>query len=102
MTKEPGNRVLIENFSNGKTFDENKVYCCIVNDYLIKNLSNTSISSIPSNRIIWEQNKEKPGSCYWECLYEYVKEMTTKYGGVYPDSEANKNDETVSHWSFKK
>ncbi len=104
MAQPEGSRAVIGDFSNGKKFDLNETYIFAINNYHLGNAGNPNMAKLDTTQQIWSQNDDLGGGTVQDMIANYVKKLTEKDGGVYPNSEAkdgkNANGETICTWSI--
>ena len=100
LTKPIGQRANIEGFSNGKSFDAKTVYCVMVNSNILESNSSYIYQMLGWNRVIIEQDLNHNGTYIRHIIDLYATQTTSDYGGVYPTSDAKKDNEKASHWSI--
>lgn len=93
MNAKVGNRVNIEGFSNGKSYDPNEVYCIMVNSFLLHSSVNYVYEKIAWDRVIIEQDLNHNGTYIRHILDLYATQTTIDFGGIYPTADADKDNE---------
>lgn len=101
MNERVGNRVKIDGFSNGKSFDLDGIYCAMVNSYIIESNATLIYENIGWNRVIIEQDLNHNGTYIRHILDLYAKQNTTDFGGIYSTKDAKKDGEKPSIWYIK-
>ncbi|MCD7846109.1 MAG: 5'-nucleotidase C-terminal domain-containing protein [Oscillospiraceae bacterium] len=100
MAREEGSRVMIEGFSNGKTFSEDQVYIFAVNNYHLGNTYNEILGRYSTADAIWSQTDDLGGGYVQDLIADYVSALTQEYGGVYGTARAEENGESVCSWAI--
>lgn len=80
MSKEEGNRVVIDKFTNGKAFELNRTYNLAINNY---HLSNGPFAAYKPEDTIWSQTDDLGGGTVQEMIAEFVRAAGDK--GVAPE-----------------
>jgi uncharacterized protein YjdB len=81
MAQDPGSRVIITGFSDGRAFDLGKTYIFAVNNY---HLGNGPFSAYSTADAIWSQTDDLGGGVVQDLIAEYVSAETAANGGVSP------------------
>lgn len=100
MNRPEGDRVRIDGFGNGKNFDMDKTYCIALNNYLWVNTSNPVLAKYAGSNSLVKYNVQSQNDKCKMILAYYIDYICSQYDGVYPTSEAYKNGDPVTHWSF--
>ena len=78
MSRPKGERVVIEGFSNGRSFEENGVYLVSVNDFQLGN-ERCGLRAFSEKDAIWEQDKEEKAQ---DLIVRYIREQCDANGAV--------------------
>ena len=100
MAQAKGERVIIDGFSNGKSFELDKTYVVAMNNYHLGNASNDELSKYATTDALWSQTDDLGGGYVQDIIANYVGTLTERDGGVYATKNAAKNGETASAWSL--
>lgn len=83
LHRKEGDRVLVEGFSNGRTFDPEKTYLVVVNNYHLGNTGCGFGKYSPADAV-WSQTDDTGGGTVQDLLMAYFTEITAEKGGVDP------------------
>ncbi len=84
LSKPAGERVIIEGFSNGRSFEDDKLYLVVVNNYHLGN-PDCGLRDYSDADAVWAQIEEENGETIQELIAAYVKERTEEDGALTPD-----------------
>jgi len=83
LSKREGNRVIIDKFSNGRIFENDKVYLVAVNNYILGN-EKCGLRDYSIEDTIWNQLNDTNGDIVQDIIAEYISSKTRINGGVSP------------------
>ncbi len=84
LSAEPGNRVLIRGFSNGRPFEEDRIYLVAVNNYLLSN-HDCGLRDYDESDAIWSQQEASDGEVIQDIIAEYIQEVCASGVSLSPD-----------------
>lgn len=85
MSRPEGDRVLIENFSNGRPFEEDGLYLVAVNDFILGS-ERCGLRDFGTKDAIWSQFESESGESIQELIAEYIRDHTEAEGAIRPDA----------------
>ncbi len=86
MSGPAGDRVRIAGFSNGRPFDEDRVYLVAVNNYLLGN-KQCGLRDYHMEDAVWTQSEDADGGTIQDAVAEYIARRTAENGGVIPEQD---------------
>ena len=78
MSRPKGERVVIEGFFNGRSFEENSVYLVAVNDFLLGN-DRCGLRAFAQKDAIWMQEEDEKVQ---DLIAQYIQEQCARNGAV--------------------
>ena len=84
LSQPVGQRVRIEGFSNGKAFEDDKLYLAAVNSYILGNRF-VGLRDFSEKDTVWSQVEEDDGEAIQEIVTEYITDRCEANGAVTPD-----------------
>ncbi len=84
LSQEPGNRVIIRGFFNGRPYEEDRVYLVCVNNYLLGN-EHSALRDYTVQDAVWSQLSFENGKTVQDILAEYVEGVCADGGSLTPE-----------------
>ena len=78
MSRPEGDRVVIEGFSNGRSFEENSVYLVSVNNFLLAN-EHCGLRAFTEKDALWKQDEEEHAQ---DLIALYIDEQCAQNGAL--------------------
>ncbi|MBR4236500.1 MAG: bifunctional metallophosphatase/5'-nucleotidase [Clostridia bacterium] len=85
LSAPTGQRVRIGGFSNGRAFEEDKLYLVAVNNYVLGN-TNCGLRVFGEEDAIWSQTEDEAGGNIHDMLISYIRRHTEQDGAVTPEA----------------
>ena len=85
MSKPEGERVVIDGFSNGRPFEEDRLYVAAVNNYLLGN-ERCGLRYWTDDNCIWSQLDDGSSETIQNILADYIRRQCEENGSLTPDT----------------
>ena len=84
MSQPAGQRVQIDGFSNGRSFEDDRLYLAAVNNYILGN-ERCGLRIFTDSDAIWSQSDDGNGGTIQDVIVTYLTDTTAANGAVTPD-----------------